>query len=183
MVWRKYIDTYMCVYNGVHIALQLGIECNTSRHLCCLQAWLHVCGWLAETPTGQMPCLTQYYTEHTNDLEACFQKHIALCHVFLEIAFAEVPSDSDLWVWDMSSITVDSSRRPPHTKFILAILVERLWWLCVGQRNNGFPCYIFLLWFWSHARRCWTYFRVQDLPIIRYHIFLEASWRSRTCLR
>ena len=33
----------------------------------------------------------------------------------------------------MSSITVDSSRRPPHTKFILAILVERLCWLCVAS--------------------------------------------------
>ena len=162
MVWRTYIDTYMCVYNGVHIALQLGIECNTSRHLCCLQAWLHVCGWLAETPTGQMPCLTQYYTEHSNNLRSMLSKAYCFVSCISEIAFAEVPSDSDLWVWDMSSITVDSSRRPPHTKFILAILVERLWCLCVGQRNDGFPCYIRLLCFWNRACRCWSHCRVQD---------------------
>ena len=148
-----------------------------------LFAGLAACVWLASRDAYGPNVMHSIIPNTQITWEACFQKHIALCHVFLEIAFAEVPSDSDLWVWDMSSITVDSSRRPPHTKFILAILVERLWWLCVGQRNNGFPCYIFLLWFWSHARRCWTYFRVQDLPIIRYHIFLEASWRSRTCLR
>ena len=139
MVRRKYIDTYMCVHTSVHIALQLGAECSTSTYLCCLQASLPVCLASRDAYGSNATSGTVLYRTHKWPRSMLSKAYLFVSCIY-EIVFAEVPSDLDFWVWDMSSSTVDSSRRPPPTKFILAILIERLWWPCAGQQIDGFPC-------------------------------------------